>query len=209
MENLKFALMAGCIIIFGLAGCSSTNTETTTPPTSEEVTTDRTTAPSSTEIITGIPAPGRNDEAGLSEDTTSFYAVATSNSILEIQTGVQARTRATHPEVKKFAEQMVTEHTRSGEELKSLTGAKNLIAPNKPIPTHQRMINRLDREEDADEYDEEYMEMQVLAHRQAVELFERAAKNESDPDLKAYAARMLPTLKNHLEMAKRTKDLVD
>jgi putative membrane protein len=73
---------------------------------------------------------------------------------------------------------------------------------------HQRMITALGTE-DAKEFDETYMEQQVMAHRTAVTLFETAAKTEADPELKAFAQKHLPHLRMHLTMAQKTKDLVD
>ena len=43
--------------------------------------------------------------------------------------------------------------------------------------------------------------MQVSAHKDAVSLFERYSKDGDNPDLKAFASKTLPALKEHLQMA--------
>ena len=46
--------------------------------------------------------------------------------------------------------------------------------------------------------------MMVEDHEKDVKEFENASKNATDPDLKAWAGKTLPTLQHHLEMAKAT-----
>lgn len=205
MKNFTFTIFAAGVIALGLGACSSSNPETTTTPPAEEVATDRTTAPSPVEVVGNVDAPAGSDSVARFQDTVSFQAVATSINIMEVQTGVQAKTKARNAEVKKFAEQMVTAHSKSGEELKRIAGMRNQNLPNTALYGHQKMINKTTNEKDLDEFDKEYMDMQVTVHNQAVELYEKASKNNDDPDLKAFAGTNLPTLKMHLENAKKLK----
>src|SRR5688572_11853590 len=205
MKNFTHMFLAAVALIWGLGSCSSSNPETTTTPPAEEVATDRTTAPSPVEVVGNVDAPAGNDSVAGAQDTVSFQAVATSINILEIQTGIQAKTKARNAEVKKFAEQMVTAHTKSSDDLKRIAGTRNYNLPNTALYWHQRMINKAANEKDLDEFDKEYMDMQVTVHTQAVELYEKAAKNNDDPDLQAFAGTNLPTLKMHLDNAKKLK----
>ena len=41
----------------------------------------------------------------------------------------------------------------------------------------------------------------VSAHKSAVEAFEKAVNDAKDPDVKALATKLLPTLREHLSMA--------
>jgi putative membrane protein len=47
----------------------------------------------------------------------------------------------------------------------------------------------------------EYRSIQVSAHKSAVSLFQRYADGGDDAKLKAWAAKTLPALQHHLEMA--------
>jgi putative membrane protein len=55
------------------------------------------------------------------------------------------------------------------------------------------------------DFDKAYMDMMVKDHEKDVKEFEEASKDAEDSDLKAWAAKTLPTLQHHLEMAKDTK----
>ena len=188
-------MLAAGTLFLGISGCSSSTTETTTTSTAEGVT-ETTTTPTDTDVST---AP---------LDSTSFHALAASSDIFEVLSSVQAKAKAQNAEVKKFAEQMITDHTKTSDELKQIAAKRYLGLPTVALARHQRMLDELTNEEDMDEFDDEYMSMQVKVHSQAVELFESAAENETDPELKAFAVRHLPHLRMHLDNAKRIKDMV-
>ena len=53
------------------------------------------------------------------------------------------------------------------------------------------------------DFDRAYAKNQLAAHICAVELFTAEAKHGHDPEVKAWAAKTLPHLKQHLHMAMR------
>jgi len=200
MKKIKMSVIAASVLMWGVS-CSSSNTDTgSTASTTEAVAADSMAA-AATDMATGATTTQPLD-------TASFPVMAASSDMFELLSSKEAQQKATNPEVKRFAEQMITDHTKTSEELKSITTSKNILLPAAPVPMHQAMITALSTEK-ATDFDEEYMEAQVLAHRQAVSLFTRASKNEADPQLQAFAAKHLPHLQMHLDMAKTLKDKVD
>jgi putative membrane protein len=59
------------------------------------------------------------------------------------------------------------------------------------------------QKKDAKKFDREYMEHMVKEHKKDVSEFEKQARNAKDPDVKAFASKTLPTLKEHLAMAQQ------
>jgi putative membrane protein len=53
-----------------------------------------------------------------------------------------------------------------------------------------------------EEFDRCYAKAQLMAHMDAVAMFEAEAERGLDPDVKALAARALPQIKSHLKMIK-------
>jgi putative membrane protein len=51
-------------------------------------------------------------------------------------------------------------------------------------------------------------QIDVSAHEDAVKLFQTAATNAKDPEIKAFAAKTAPALQHHLEMAKTLQQTV-
>jgi putative membrane protein len=97
---------------------------------------------------------------------------------------------------KAFAELMIADHRKAGDELAALARAKNITIPAELDAEHQEKLEKLKRLS-GEALAEEYHEMQQEAHESAVALFENASKNLQDPELKAFAARTLPTLQAH------------
>lgn len=207
MRNLTLTFLACGVWLWVLAGCSSTTSETATTSTTEEVTGDQTTTGNQTEMATTEPVPAVIDSVVTAIDSTSFPAMVVSNDLAEIQTGEMAKAKAKNAEVKKFADQMVNEHTKSSAEFNKVAGAKYTLS-NNMIPAQQRLVDKLSQEKGMVNFDKEYMDLQISLHQQAVTAFELAAKSQSDPALKTYAAAHLPHLRSHLEMAKNTRKMV-
>lgn len=199
MKKIKMSVIVASALMWGIS-CSSSNTDTgNTASTTETVANDAETA-AATDMATGATTTQPLD-------TTSFPVMAASSDMFEILSSKEAQQKATNAEVKRFAEQMITDHTKSSEELKTITTRKNMLLPAAPVPMHQRMITALSTS-DAKNFDRDYINAQLTAHRQAVSLFESASAMETDPKLKAFAAKHLPHLRLHLEMANQIKGKV-
>jgi putative membrane protein len=204
MKNSTLTIFATAIITLGLGACSSTNTEdNTTTKTAETITALDPSADARTREVQ------KGTEMLADMDTTSFPIMAASSDIFEKLSSEMVQTKGSNQEVKTFAQQMITDHGKTTVELQSIAAKKSIKLPVGLAPMHQRMLNHLNDSKDARKFDERYMEEQVTAHLQAVALYENASKTESDADFKAFAAKTLPALRMHLDMAKKTKDVVD
>ena len=52
-------------------------------------------------------------------------------------------------------------------------------------------------------FDRRFVQAQVAAHQQAVQLYDRYAQGGDDQKLKQFAQEMLPTLREHLQVAEQ------
>ncbi len=69
------------------------------------------------------------------------------------------------------------------------------------MPEHKEAMEKLSKLKGAD-FDKEYIKMMVEDHIKDVTAFEATANNGVDADVKAFAAKTLPTLRMHLQMIK-------
>lgn len=154
------------------------------------------------------PAPAQA-AAPLAKQDAQFLQQAAQNGHAEVESSKLAQTKATTPQVKAFAEQMVADHTKTGEELKTLAQSKGVQVPAEPSDKQKSKLQKLGSAEGA-KFDKQYAsEMGVDAHEDTVKLFKKGASQAKDPDVKAFAERTLPTLEHHLSMAKELKSTVD
>jgi putative membrane protein len=144
---------------------------------------------------------GVNSALGISPTTQDFVKEAATSDQLEIEAAKIAQDKGNADE-KKFAEQMITDHTKTISDLKNLVASGDVKAD---IPTtlDNSAQGKLDKLRDARKanFASEYDPMQVSAHKDAVSLFERYAKSGDNGKLKDWAGKTLPTLRHHLEMA--------
>jgi putative membrane protein len=96
---------------------------------------------------------------------------------------------------------MVTDHTKTSNELKGMVPADMKSAlPTVLDDSSQKKLDKL-RDTKSEDFAGQYDPMQVIAHKDAISLFERYAKGGEDPKLKDWAGKTLPALQHHLEMA--------
>ena len=138
-------------------------------------------------------APGAYDK--------QFLSKAADAGSTEIAASNVAQSKSGNGEVKKFADAMVTDHSKVAEELKQLASSKQIEVSDQPGARHKAQIDKLSRLE-GKQFDAEYAaSIGVAAHKDAVKLFSDASRKASDPDIKAFAAKTVPALQHHLDMA--------
>jgi putative membrane protein len=135
-------------------------------------------------------------------DDTVFVKTAASAGLHEVELGKIASEKAKNEDIKKFAQQMVTDHTKANEELKAAAKAARIEVPEKMNETHQKHVDTFKNYKGTD-FDADYLKHTVTDHNDSVALFTRASKEAKNPQLRDFATKTLPTIQKHLEMAKK------
>lgn len=129
-----------------------------------------------------------------------FVTEAAKGGIAEVSLGQLAEQKASSDEVKNFAKRMVTDHSKANDELKSIAQNKNITLPTQPDPKEKAAQERLSKLS-GDSFDRAYMQHMLQDHRKDVNEFRMESKSGRDSDVKAWAAKTLPTLEEHLKQA--------
>jgi putative membrane protein len=143
---------------------------------------------------------------GLKMTDKNFLTHAAQGGEAEVELGRLAQQKAADSQVKAFGQRMETDHSKAGSELRALIAQKGLTVPGGFPPDAVALKNRLDKLQGAT-FDQAYMRAMVDDHVKAVREFEMAAKS-TDSDIKAFAEKTLPTLREHLKMAQDTNKAV-
>ena len=143
---------------------------------------------------------GVNSALGISPTTADFVKEVAMSDMTEIAAAKIGQERG-NAEEKAFSAQMIADHTKTSEELKSMVPADAKAAI--PAALDSSSQSKIDKLKNAkpDDFSSEFDSMQVSAHKDAVSLFERYAKGGEDAKLKGWSDKTLPALKHHLEMA--------
>lgn len=145
--------------------------------------------------------PGQATNAGSQQgqlDPQTFVNMAASSGLYEVESSRLALQQATDDQTKQIAQKMVDDHTKANEELKQIAQTKNLTVPSQMMEKHRTQLEALQQAKGT-ALGSTYHQQQIAAHQEAVSLFERASKQLSDPELKAFAEKTLPTLQEHLK----------
>ena len=139
-----------------------------------------------------------------------FVRQAAISNMFEIEASRLAEDRAGNERVRGFAQQMIQDHTGIGDELQAAVQAtKNLslTVPKQLDAAHQRQLQELRGLKDR-RFDRTYVRMQVEAHEQAVNLFERFTGGANATELQQFAKSNLPTLREHEQTIRQIRDEV-
>ena len=142
--------------------------------------------------------------AGEKITAAEFVKKAGAAGVAEVEMGKLGATKATNAQVKAFAQKMVTDHTKANQELLAYAAANKLEVPASPDLVHKAMAEKFEHQSSDADFNHDFMQQMVRDHKDAVELFQAAATEPSlDVDLRTFANKTLPTLKQHLATAEK------
>lgn len=153
----------------------------------------------------GQGSTGQQAQAGdtkLSKSDREFVEKAGQGGLLEVRLGQLAQQRAASPEVKRFAQRMIDDHSAVNKRLAQLAQQKGVLVPQELDQERREKVDKLSKKTGS-EFDRAYMSAMVDDHEDDIEKFEKASKELKDADLKGFAAATLPQLREHLAQARQ------
>lgn len=141
------------------------------------------------------------EHAGMSSQDHKFLMDAGMSGLKEVELGRLAAQQGASDAVKQFGQRMVDDHSKANTELASLASSKGMTLPTAVDDKHRADVTKLSAMSGAD-FDRAFAKMMLKDHQKAVDLFEKQSTKGADADLKAFAAKTLPTLQEHLQMAR-------
>ncbi|MEP7164333.1 MAG: DUF4142 domain-containing protein [Ferruginibacter sp.] len=184
--------VSGLLII---AGCNdNSSSSTTVTDTSTLVKLEDSAKMGTQKINTGEVAAMQND----------FVNKAAMGGMMEVELGRYAQANAGSQGVKDYGKMLETDHSEANQQLKSIAASKNISVPTDMGEEHNMHVKQMESMKGAD-FDKAYITMMVEDHVKDIEEFKKAAAENSDPDVRKFAADKLPTLQGHLAKAKLLK----
>jgi putative membrane protein len=139
----------------------------------------------------------------LSDADKEFMTKAAQINLFEIRSGELAQKKTTNGDVRQLAARLTTDHSMNNAELKKLAGKYEFKLPDKPNEKLQEQMQRLEKLT-GPEFDRTYVQLMIDDHKDAIALFEKQV-GHSKGDVKQYAERTLPVLREHLKLAEQTQ----
>lgn len=140
------------------------------------------------------------------EYDSEFLVAAAETDLMEIEIGKLAVSKGTHAHVKEFGKMLIDDHSKSAETMKPFAARLNVTLPAAITEKGRERYEDLNEEKQGSAFDKEFADMMVKGHKEAIDKMEKAADKANDPEIRAWAAGMVPTLKAHLEHAEKLQD---
>jgi putative membrane protein len=132
-----------------------------------------------------------------------FMNKAAQGGMAEVKLGQLASEKASAQPVKDFGMRMVNDHSQANDKLKGIASSKGVTLPDSVSPKDKALYDRLSGLS-GDSFDRAYMQAMVKDHNEDVAEFRKESKMAKDSDVQSFASMTLPTLEDHLRMAKDT-----
>lgn len=143
---------------------------------------------------------GRDAMTKAATADTEFAQKAAKGGKHEVEGAKFAAGKASNAEVKALANKLVKDHTAANNELMSIMKKKQITAAADEKPAPEAWRNQT-----GPAFDRAYIDHVIAEHEKDIALFETQSKNGSDAELKAWAGKKLPTLREHLKTAQDLK----
>ena len=154
-------------------------------------------------VFLGILAVSRSIYAAPANGADSQFAMkAAQGGVAEVQMGQLAESKGTNDAVREFGKRMVNDHSKANEQLKQIAEQENVSLPTDMNKTDQATYDRLSKLSGAD-FDREYARLMVKDHEKDVAEFQKESRSGKDDPIKNFAVQTLPTLQEHLQLAKQ------
>lgn len=197
----KFAVAVMALAMTGAACASRTyensnNTMATASPMADTAST-----PLDSASPTANPMASASPAAPLAAEDKKFVMEAAQGGKMEVQLGQLAAQNAASDDVKQFGQRMVDEHSKANQDLMQLASQHNVTPPDSLSAEGQKTYDQLLKLTGA-AFDKAYMSHMVKDHVKDVAEFEKMSNRASNADVKTFASTTLPTLREHLQMAR-------
>lgn len=155
-------------------------------------------------------ATDQNDEKfenNKQENDAQFLVKAAEINLKEIHLGQLAQQNGNATHIKELGKMMEDLHSKSQKDLTGLAKSKNVSIPSAPTNDSNDTYTKLN-EKTGNDFDKDYADKMVSEHKDAIELFEKAAEDSNDKDIRNWANATLPELRKHLNHAVESQNKI-
>ena len=138
---------------------------------------------------------------------TDFAKAAAEGGFAEVRFGELAEDKATNKDVKELAQRMVTDHTKADDSLTTAASKDSIAIPSQLNAKDQATYVRLSQLSGTT-FDRDYARDMVRDHETDIAMFRHEASDGKDASIKSFAAQTLPTLEDHLKLAREALESV-
>jgi putative membrane protein len=131
-----------------------------------------------------------------------FIREVNSDNQMQIQLAQLARERAKDSQVRQFADQIITDHTRLQNQWRSMASRNGMTLRDGLGPMHREKITNLQKFKGTN-FDKAYMTVMIQQHSDEVSYWQKEGRDSQSPEVRRLVNAGLPTLEQHFNQAKQ------
>lgn len=142
------------------------------------------------------------------EEDSEYLVDAAKANMMQVELGNMVKEKATHQDVKDFAEMMAEQHSDASKKIEEFAARLHVTLPTATGADTKDAIEKL-MEKKGLELDKEYIDMMVSKHEAIIDEMEEASNDAKNQEIKMWASDALPSIKMHLEKAKNIQEKLE
>ena len=150
-------------------------------------------------IAAALLGAGPAAMAATAPPPATFVATAGASDMFEIESA-KLMTSSTNPQIKSFAQKMITDHSKSTSEVKTAAKADGMKPKPPMLDAKQKSDLAALKAAKGKQRDDLYIQQQKPAHEQALMLMTDYSASGSAPHLKSTAGMVKPVVQSHIDM---------
>jgi putative membrane protein len=153
-------------------------------------------------VIGGIAymTVAEEDPTGLSSEDKNFILEAADARMMDWAEGNLAVEKGTTSKHRQYGKRLMRDHSRLMEEIKALASAKSIVLSEVISEEKTEDLTKL-KACSGETFDRRFRRMIIQDHKRDIDEFMRASES-TDPEIREFAKRHLPTLEQHLQAAR-------
>ena len=137
--------------------------------------------------------------AAMNAQDKTFAKMVAQGNLSEVAAGKIAQGKTQQPDVKMVADTLVKEHGEAYADLQQTAKGMGASVPSEPDSKHKKAATKLEKMSGTS-FDKAFIKGQIKDHQATIALFEKEIAEGTNPELKAYAQKWLPGIKEHTKM---------
>jgi putative membrane protein len=142
-----------------------------------------------------------------SKQDAEFVEEVVASNYAEIKLAELGKQRSRNSTVKEMAQMLLTDHSNSLNELKTLAQTKGISVPVEENDNAKRKIENFTGESGKD-FDKNWCSEMIDQHEENIGKFEKRLDKTEDPELKTWIGKTLSVLRIHRDKLKACKDSI-
>jgi putative membrane protein len=143
----------------------------------------------------------QSSSSKLSGGDQDFLKKAAEGGKAEVELAQLVLQKTQDPKVRQFAQKMIDDHSKNNQQLQQVGTQLGATLPTDIGSEAQQEKDKLSKLS-GEQLDKEYMQFEVNEHQKDISEFQNAASSAQDQMVKNFAQTTLPTLQEHLKLAK-------